>query len=1129
MSADAELIVLVEGREVGLDRLLQRTEDGLRKTDAAAERTREKLGAGLAQGANQGRDAILAMQSAVASNQARTGDYEGAIQRLQSALEQQNLTTRQTLGVEGQLIQLRAQAARAAQTEQAAYAQLQQTLARNEAATGNYREAINRLQTLQRQSGLSAQQVAGVERQLIGVRQQAISAIERERQAATQLNAANNNLANGFAGLRNIMGAAGLALSAQSIFQIGVSAMQTANSLEKTQATVLALSGSQDRYNQVLRIAQQEQNLFGGSLESNLRSLGSLVNLSNRSGVELERLNNIMRRLATVDAAQGPEGAAYALKEFLSGDNAAAAKSLIDRFELSPTLKDIASSGASAAEKIAALDAELNRLGITNEVLTNSANTTAATYDRAGAAVDRLTTAFGSLLARGLEPAARGFTLVTDAITTYVTASQQAADLGQRAFTGAQNYEDYATRIRMVNEQLAAGGVQTLPALTQAQYAYAQSLIATGTAAQQAFTQAQSINTLVQQLDLMQAGMQKAGSEMLPVLEEARGKIEEIALISPASTDSVLGLANAWTEGALSGPAFIKALDDILKHEQMLIEMGSISNDMESRRVQGLAAVGAAAAVTGQQYQINSSALAENTQRTLENQLQSQQLAALQADLANIAGAVYSGHITAGQGAEILAGKYRIAAQEAANLITLQNQIASAGGGAKFGTSGPVAASGFGQLANADQVKKIQARSRAIRAALDDEALATGNAAQKRAIYNRRLAEARDRYGELSPEYIKARSALKSYDQQQERSAAGGRGRGGGGGAGRTKVSAAQKLASDLGEVQIKANQQYEDAELAHQKKLLDIAVDFAERRLEAEDRYQQALLEGRADFYENLANIKDQSVAKAASEQYEQAAAEAQRIAGEKGADVAERYLAEQEKIIQARAKRAERMRELEQMANEGKDARGEAVDEDARAAAASELEYLKGVEELRRQAEERRLASAREGRKSLAAEEQAALDEENTRYEEAQGKIADTADRTADKKVRASQRSQKETAAENRLLDEQARLYERIAGKSPAAGQPRVPSTPAPPTPPATPAGTNAAAPAAPASAQTPTSDQLIQAVADLAGQVATLASTVDRRLNDLGEKVGAVEAATRRGADKVASAVSSRSGPS
>lgn len=214
-----------------------------------------------------------------------------------------------------------------------------------------------------------------------------------------------NGVEEGVSALNSGLGVLGLSAGVGTLISLGNDALQSANALEKTEATVRALSGSTDRYNEVLAQARQGQALYGGSLNDNLKALGSFVNLSNRTGIELSNIDNIARRLATVDPAQGIEGAATALREALSGSGAESLISLRDRFEIpKEAIAAMGAEGITAKEKVEILDKALNDLGISNDVLSNSTDTTAAAYDRFGSAVDNAKTAIGGFLQDALLP-----------------------------------------------------------------------------------------------------------------------------------------------------------------------------------------------------------------------------------------------------------------------------------------------------------------------------------------------------------------------------------------------------------------------------------------------------------------------------------------------------------------------------------------------------------------------------------------------------------------------------------------------------------------------------------------------------------------------------------------------------
>jgi murein DD-endopeptidase MepM/ murein hydrolase activator NlpD len=205
-------------------------------------------------------------------------------------------------------------------------------------------------------------------------------------------------------GLNTGLGQLGITLGAGAIIKYGIDAGKTANSLERTQATVGALSGSTERYDQVVALAIKGQQLYGGSMQANLDGLGSLVNLSNRSGVALKDLDNIMRRLALKDSAQGISGAGTALREALFSSGAEGLQSLAERFEIPKSaIAEMGREGISTAEKVRILDRALTDLGITNDVLTKQTKTTAQTYTVLGSAVSNARDDIGGVLSRAFE------------------------------------------------------------------------------------------------------------------------------------------------------------------------------------------------------------------------------------------------------------------------------------------------------------------------------------------------------------------------------------------------------------------------------------------------------------------------------------------------------------------------------------------------------------------------------------------------------------------------------------------------------------------------------------------------------------------------------------------------------
>lgn len=186
--------------------------------------------------------------------------------------------------------------------------------------------------------------------------------------------------------------------------------VEQANRLDRAAATVNALSGSFQGFNQVLALATMQQTKFGGTLEESLQGFNSLIPISKRYGADLLQLDNIARRLAVIDPVQGFQGASIALKEFFSGD----ITSLSRRFEIDrKTLNSIKDAG-SQLEQLQELDKVLADLGISNAVLEARTQTTAATYDKFGATLSNTTTLLGKYLQSGFEGLTQSLTNVID-------------------------------------------------------------------------------------------------------------------------------------------------------------------------------------------------------------------------------------------------------------------------------------------------------------------------------------------------------------------------------------------------------------------------------------------------------------------------------------------------------------------------------------------------------------------------------------------------------------------------------------------------------------------------------------------------------------------------------------------
>jgi hypothetical protein len=378
--------------------------------------------------------------------------------------------------------------------------------------------------------------------------------------------------------LGQIAGGIGLGLGISQFASFSKEAFNAANSLEKTEATVRALSGSTARYAQVLQVAESGQKLYGGSLEENIRGLGTLVNLSNRAGVELSTLDNISRRLAVADPVQGIEGANIALKEFLSDSGAAAALSLARRFELPRhALADLAQEGTSAKDRLAGLDKLLNQQGITTQVLTDRTKTQAAVYDQLGAAALNARDRLGSLAAEALKFPAIGLTNLLNTGNVAPDTAAAGAQTQGKLIGVATSFEDYAKRVRAANDQISAAFAKDpiagaiarqrfgLEQLNPVAFAYAQSLIQTGTAYQVAIDKARGLGDVSDSLTQQTQGQSAAFQALIPQMAQASSSSAENA-------GKVLALNSAYLQNQISIDVVKLALQGMIRAQDQASE-----------------------------------------------------------------------------------------------------------------------------------------------------------------------------------------------------------------------------------------------------------------------------------------------------------------------------------------------------------------------------------------------------------------------------------------------------------------------------------------------------------------------------------------------------------------------------
>jgi hypothetical protein len=283
--------------------------------------------------------------------------------------------------------------------------------------------------------------------------QAAARASEQHARAARTSGQAIGGMRGSVSGLADALGALGVAFGAAEIVRFGIDAARAANRLETTEASVRALAGTQQTYNEIVRLAREQQRLYGGSLAENINQLGSLANAARNAGVSIAEINSIAQRLLVLDPSQNYADATIALREALAGD----VTSLRERFEISRrATAALTNEALTGAEKLEILNDVLNEQGATLETVGARAETTAQTYRDLGVAWSNATTQLGAAISEGLEGPASGL----ETILTRMAGQFDAQTLAtQRATDAYAAYEE------------ASAAVTSASAEVQAQYA----------------------------------------------------------------------------------------------------------------------------------------------------------------------------------------------------------------------------------------------------------------------------------------------------------------------------------------------------------------------------------------------------------------------------------------------------------------------------------------------------------------------------------------------------------------------------------------------------------------------------------------------------------------------------------
>ena len=619
---------------------------------------------------------------------------------------------------------------------------------------------------------------------------------------------------------------------------------QAAVSLEKTQATLRAVAGSQATYNEALRIAQANQALFGGSLERNLAPMQQFLFIANRSGASLDELNRVAQLLATVNPAEGIEGAGFALSEAFSGD----LTSIVERFNLPrAALRDLLNEAENADQVLAGVTDLLAQQGVNADTLSASLTENARVYNEFSAAASQAFTDIGAAASTAAAPVASFLTDVLKATSAQIQNTTEAGGVNAAAL-----------------DPLIQASYESL---TGAVRAYADAQIAAGQSTGAAVAAAMQYGATLDTINVAMRGSVDAQDASAASATALGERMAALASSSEGQAATISALATAYSDGKLS-------LDELV---------GSITAMETAQTSAAIATANSAdaqAALSG--YTDDATAAIAEQAGILD--LTAQAAAAEEAALRAATEAAFD---QANAGADLEA-QARAAAQALAD-------AGAAGAGA--------AAQLAGSSSRVDVLTAAYYRLIAAQQAAGAQTAGTGGLGKLRDTV-KGAGEATAAIRTLARVYNTGPLATKPSAGGRS----GGRSGGGGAGAAGREAEAQQReqaaLYDKLRDLQERYQDQAVQAERTYQERVLSITQEFAKRRADAERSFADAQVSSRADFYTSLASV-DKSQRTAMIQEFEQAQVKAAEIAATQGADAGEKYLSQITEVIRARAQR--------------------------------------------------------------------------------------------------------------------------------------------------------------------------------------------------------------------------------
>lgn len=725
-----------------------------------------------------------------------------------------------------------------------------------------------------------------------------------------------------------IKGLAGAYLGLEAVAQTAAFAFEgfkIGAGIEQARLNVQTLTGSVERGNAIFDAAIAFGQKFGYTQEDMAKSVGQAATIFNKTNQTTEKTLEVLGRLASLNPAEGFEGAVFAFKELMALDTT----SIAERFNIARSeanaMKEAIRDGA---DPVQVLDQALGKMGVTVDVLANRMQGRNGDLLNMKLSMESLSLAAGDLLdalniSEGISAFANGVGFLALGIQT-VTGDTQALtdaliDLQVRGFA----LGDYDLYVQKMTEAGLADEV-----LSREAYNAANAMIAKGGAARDvssAVTSLGDAEAVLRDMLYQQVQAGELSEEQLDTLVE---RTLTLAGATPEATAALLDIVTAMSDSRDGADELTQYLDALAINQEFATSTAYGYADAQQAAYDAtVAATDANDVHTASVYDMTDAEY-DNAEAKLTQGLEAERTRQFEEDLALAVAMSADGALDAEIAAIRLAQAYGIERSEAANLIAMTNQLNAA----RSGRMGSIAGSALEGTLN-------------------------------------RVAGTRS-------------GAITAPYQRPER---GGRKKGGSGKGGKSEaVKAAEKEQKDLAKAEKSIetarqnhNKKLEDIDRKHAADLIKINADYIAKAIAAEQKFNTDKFAIRNNFKQSLFDL-DRDLYDAARAEEVKYWDESQAIAQAGDATKAADLLAAGQELAQMRADHAQQLRDIDtEIANAESEA-------EAARLADRKQRMEEAYAEEQRLAEEN-LNKIRSGEDTLKSERDQAIADEQRDYDKA------------------------------------------------------------------------------------------------------------------------------------------------